>query len=170
MSKPLLRHPKFLKLPFLDIDDLLVHSQTFEKYLDTLRQVFETCRSFNMKLNGPKCTFLRSSCTFLGRIVDRKGYRADPKYIQGIMAIQPPTNKKQLEKLIPWPWIGCINKEIVEFGWFGIHHLFYCLVIDFNVVNVITFGKVLSNFHQVPFSFDQTILSRFIRLSTKIFL
>ena len=50
-------------------------------------------------------------------------------------------------KLIPCCWMGCINKKIVEFGWFGIHHLFYCLVIDFNVVNVFTFGKVLSNFN-----------------------
>ena len=53
-----------------------------------------------MKLNGPKCSFLQSECSFLGRILDHNGYRADPSYIQGIMSIQPPTNKKQMEKLI----------------------------------------------------------------------
>ena len=59
------------------VDDILVHNPNFKVYFETTRQVLQTCRKHNMRVNGPKCDFLTKTTTFLGRILKPDGYSAD---------------------------------------------------------------------------------------------
>ena len=76
------------------VDDIFIHSREFQTYSDTLRQILNLCRKFDLKLNGKKCDFLKSENKFLGRIISKNGYSADPEYLQAIRDLAPPRNKK----------------------------------------------------------------------------
>ena len=64
------------------IDDNRVHGTTFDKYILALEQLFIALRKLGLKLNPDKCTFLTSEAKFLGRIVNSKGFKADPEYVR----------------------------------------------------------------------------------------
>ena len=82
------------------IDNNLVHAKTFNKYILALEQLFIAFRKFGLKLNPDKCTSLTSEAKFLGRIVNSKGFKADPEYVRAIREMKPPTSKKELQSLI----------------------------------------------------------------------
>ena len=42
------------------VDDICIHSREFETNLETLRQILNVCKKFNLKLNAKKCDFLKS--------------------------------------------------------------------------------------------------------------
>ena len=77
------------------IDDNLVHAKTFDKYILALEQPFIALRKFG--LYPDKCIFLTSAAKFLGRIVNSKGFKADPEYVRAIREMKPPTSKKELQ-------------------------------------------------------------------------
>ena len=72
------------------VDDKLVH----DKYILALKQLFSALRNSGLKLNPDKCTFLTSEANFLGRIVNSKGFKADPEYVCAIREMKPPTERK----------------------------------------------------------------------------
>ena len=82
------------------VDDIMVHAKGFAAYLETLEQIFMACRKYNMRLSGPKCTFLKESAKFLGRIVDNSGYAPDPDYVEAILEMEAPRTKRQLSACI----------------------------------------------------------------------
>ena len=51
------------------VDDMLVKSQREEDHLEDLRKMFNTLRSYNMKLNPGKCAFGMTAGKFLGFMV-----------------------------------------------------------------------------------------------------
>ena len=48
---------------------MLVKSRREEDHLEDLRETFDTLRSYNMKLNPGKCTFVVTAGKFLGFMV-----------------------------------------------------------------------------------------------------
>ena len=55
------------------VDNMLVKSQREEDHLEDLRKMFNTLRSYNMKLNPGKCAFGMTAGKFLGFMVSQKG-------------------------------------------------------------------------------------------------
>ena len=89
-----------------NIDDNLVHAKTFDEYILALGQLFIALRKFGLKLNSDKCTFLTSEAKFLGRIVNSKGFKADPAYVHAIREMKPLKSKKELQNLLSrFVWI-----------------------------------------------------------------
>ena len=82
------------------IDDNLVHAKTFTEHINALQQLFKALREFGLKLNPEKCTFIAPEAKFLGRIIDHKGFRADPEYTKAITEMSPPTTRKELQSFI----------------------------------------------------------------------
>ena len=83
------------------IDDNLVHVKTFDKYTLALEQLFIALRKFGLKLNPDKCIFITSEAKFLGRIVNSKGFKADPEYVPAIREMSPASiSKKELQSFI----------------------------------------------------------------------
>ena len=65
------------------IDDNLVYAKTFEEYLVALEQLFAALRTFGLKLNPKKCTFLALGVKYLEQIVCSDGFRADMSVLSG---------------------------------------------------------------------------------------
>lgn len=66
------------------IDDILVYTATHEQHIATLAAVFDRFQQHGFRLGAAKCSFLRSSVTFLGHVVDCDGVRADPQLLDKI--------------------------------------------------------------------------------------
>ena len=82
------------------LDDALLFGKEFSEYLIIHEEFFKAIRAFGLRLNIQKCTFLTKETEFLGRRISSKGYGIVPKYVQGIMDMPPPKNKKQLAGMI----------------------------------------------------------------------
>jgi len=73
---------KFLKV---FVDNLNVHSESWEDHLRHLEAVLSKLREVNLKLNPGKCCFASRSITFLGHVVSHEGTRPDPSKITAVV-------------------------------------------------------------------------------------
>ena len=79
-------------IPYLD--DVIVYSKSFDEHLGHLSSMLRRIREKGLKLNISKCKFFKSSVKFIGRIVDKDGYRMDRSTIDAVTALRRfvPTN------------------------------------------------------------------------------
>ncbi|CAC5414791.1 unnamed protein product [Mytilus coruscus] len=82
------------------LDDVLLCSETFEKHLNDLNEIFERFRSAGLKLGAKKCYFANKKCVFLGHDLSKDGIRPPKDSIQAITDYPEPKNIKQLRRLI----------------------------------------------------------------------
>ena len=82
------------------IDDVLVYAIKMDEFIQALEQLFIALRKYGLKLNPKKCDFLNTKAEFLGRIITKNGYTANPQYVQGILDMKCPTNKEENMKLV----------------------------------------------------------------------
>jgi hypothetical protein len=80
---------RFLKV---FVDDLNVHSESWEEHLRHLDKVLCRLREVNLKLNPNKCCFAKKAITFLGHMVSKEGIQPDPGKIQAVLHFPPPRN------------------------------------------------------------------------------
>ena len=59
------------------VDDMLIKSKEEEDHLNDLKEMFNTLRQYNMKLNPYKCAFGISSGKFLDFVVSQRGMEAN---------------------------------------------------------------------------------------------
>lgn len=62
---------------FLYIDDIIVIGCSESHHMKNLRQVFETLKKFNLKINPYKCRFFRKEVVFLGHRCTENGILPD---------------------------------------------------------------------------------------------
>ncbi|PKA50461.1 RNA-directed DNA polymerase like [Apostasia shenzhenica] len=72
------------------VDDVLVKSKTLTEHLGDLREMLDTLRRYNLKLNPAKCTFGAASGKFLGYLVSVRGIEANPDKISTILSMPSP--------------------------------------------------------------------------------
>ena len=77
------------------LDDIIVFSKDWEEHLQSLRMVLSRLREANLRLGHKKCTLAQSSITFLGHLVSDDGLQPDPRLLDSIREIQPPTTVSQ---------------------------------------------------------------------------
>nr|CDJ88909.1 RNA-directed DNA polymerase (reverse transcriptase) domain containing protein [Haemonchus contortus] len=82
------------------IDDMLVATETMERHVEVLKQVFQALRKAHLKLKPQKCRILESSVEFLGHVVDNDGLRTDPGKVEKIRDYPQPTNLSQLRTFL----------------------------------------------------------------------
>jgi hypothetical protein len=78
---------KFLKV---FVDDLNVHSCSWDEHLQHLDMVLCKLRGVNLKLNPNKCSFVAKSITFLGHVVSEDGAKPDPGKIKAVLHFPQP--------------------------------------------------------------------------------
>jgi hypothetical protein len=74
------------------VDDLNVHSETWDDHIRHLGAVLSKLREVNLKLNPSKCCFAAKSVTFLGHVVNREGIRPDPGKVEVVLHFPTPKN------------------------------------------------------------------------------
>ena len=81
------------------IDDMLVKSVQVELHIAHLAKSFQVLKNYNMKLNPTKCAFGVSAIKFLGFMVNSRGIEANPDKIKVVLAMHPPSNTKEIQRL-----------------------------------------------------------------------
>ena len=58
---------------YQSLDDVLLYSDTFERHLSSLREVFSRIKAAGLKLNPSKCHLARNHVVFLGHVISQQG-------------------------------------------------------------------------------------------------
>jgi len=74
----------------VSVNDILVKSRREDDHLEDLKEIFNTLRSYNMKLNPSKYAFGVMVGKFLGFMVSQRDIEANPDKIRAIMEMAPP--------------------------------------------------------------------------------
>lgn len=85
---------------FLYMDDLIVIGCSEQHMLKNLRNVFETCRKYNLKLHPDKCTFFCNEVTFLGHKCTDKGILPDDGKFSVILNYPRPKNGDEAKRFV----------------------------------------------------------------------
>ena len=78
------------------LDDIIVFSKDWEEHLHRLQMVLMRLREANLRLGHKKCTLARTFATFLGHLVSEEGLQPDPRLLESIRGIKPPTSVTQV--------------------------------------------------------------------------
>ena len=73
------------------MDDIIVYSKTFEDHIAHIEQVFKRLDAAHLHLKAKKCSFGLSEVAYLGHIVSANGIRPNPKKLQAVQEMQPPS-------------------------------------------------------------------------------
>jgi hypothetical protein len=81
------------------VNDIVVASRKKETYISDLAEIFATMREASFKLNPEKCIFRITKEKVIGCLVSTKGIEANPDKIRALIQMQPPQNRKDVQKL-----------------------------------------------------------------------
>jgi hypothetical protein len=82
------------------LDDFLCISRSSpEDHLEKLKEVLRHLCNTGLKVNTEKLTFCALEIEYLGYVLTRDGIKPQSNKVQAILAIQPPTNVKELRHL-----------------------------------------------------------------------
>ena len=86
------------------IDDVVIHSETWEDHLERLRRVLLELRRAGLTANPRKCHLALSEAKYLGYQVGRGLIRPQEKKVAAILSAPRPTSKTQVRAF--WGWQG----------------------------------------------------------------
>ena len=96
------------------VDDILLHSSTFEEHLQTLEEVFQRLIRANLTLKPSKCIFCTPEIHFLGHVISQEGIKPEMDKIEVIKNFPVPNSVKKLRR-----FLGCCGfyrKYVKGFG------------------------------------------------------
>lgn len=82
------------------MDDLIVVGCSQQHHLNYLKEVFNTCRKYNLKLNPEKCKFFRKEVTYLGHQITDQGILPDKSKYAAIDNYPVPENADAVNRFI----------------------------------------------------------------------
>ena len=85
------------------MDDVLVFGKSQKEYNIRIHQVLENIQKAGITLNREKNEFNRTTLTFLGHRIDKKGVSSDPQKTSAIHKFAKPTNRTKLCDFSEWP-------------------------------------------------------------------
>lgn len=85
---------------FIYIDDIIVHSQTYEQHLDHLDRVFRALINARFKLSPKKCFFAYQSLKILGEKVSRLGMQTHEEKVEAINRVPRPNSLNELQTFL----------------------------------------------------------------------
>ena len=78
------------------LDDINIHSRTFEQHLEDLQEVFDKIRTAGLKLGRDKCFFCKDEIEFLGYVVGKDGIKTEDSKIEKIKNFPIPRDLTKL--------------------------------------------------------------------------
>ena len=82
------------------MDDILVHSNTFERHLKHLRAVLEVAKKHGLVYNKSKLKLCQRSVKYIGYVFGVGGIRTDPDKVADVHAMPAPKNAKQVRQFL----------------------------------------------------------------------
>jgi RNase H-like domain found in reverse transcriptase len=86
------------------MDNVGIRYDTWESHLETLTRTLKALDQNGFAIDPAKCKWGVQTTKWLGHILTPEGIKSDPKKVEVILAMQPPTTLKQLRS-----FIGAVN-------------------------------------------------------------
>ena len=98
------------------LDDVLIHSKSFDQHLEDLEKVLVRLHENGVKLRAEKCQFAMKEVRYLGRLVSGEGYRPDPEDTKALEKFKaPPTTIGELRSLLGFlGYFRCYVKDFSQ--------------------------------------------------------
>lgn len=81
-------------------DDFVIATSNESEHDQVLAKVMQRARECNVKFNKNKLQFKVSTVKYLGLIFSEKGVESDPERVKSILALNEPSNKKELQSVL----------------------------------------------------------------------
>ncbi len=78
------------------MDDLIIWAPDLSSLTQRLRKSFTLLTENGVKLNVSKCEIAKNEVTFLGYRISREGSQLDPKNVEAVLEMKPPTEVKEV--------------------------------------------------------------------------
>lgn len=85
---------------FAYIDDILCFSPSFDQHMEDLDKIFKRLKEHNLKVQPPKCSFLRPNFEILGFVATPEGLKPSEKKKQALLDYQLPKSKKEVQTFL----------------------------------------------------------------------
>lgn len=85
---------------FVYLDDIVVVTQTFDRHLEVLEEVFRRLKEANLTVSWDKCQFCRDEMRYLGYVIDRRGLRVDPDKVKAMLDLPAPTDVRGVRRIL----------------------------------------------------------------------
>ena len=82
------------------LDDIIVFLASWEEHLERLKAVFDRLRRSNLILGAAKCHLARREVSFLGYKVTPEGLEPEPKLMEAIHKLTPPTSVTEVRSFL----------------------------------------------------------------------
>ena len=86
---------------FVYIDDIIVFGNTYEEYMQNMKEVLQKLAEHGLTINPKKCSFGQRDIKYLGHILSGEGHRIDPDRINALTHYPRPLNVADL-----WGFVG----------------------------------------------------------------
>jgi hypothetical protein len=86
------------------LDDIIVHANTEDEFIDRLRQVFERLRLRKITLNPSKCRLGMSKTEYVGHVIDETGLSFSEEKKNEVLKCRRPSTQKELKS-----FLGLVN-------------------------------------------------------------
>jgi len=70
---------------FVYLDDIIIYANSIKDHSEKLNEVFSRLRTYNLKLQPSKRSFMRKEVTYLGHIITDKGVKPDLEKIKCVL-------------------------------------------------------------------------------------
>lgn len=82
------------------LDNIIVHSKTFDEQIENLKLVFERLKDANLKLCPNKCQLCQTEVLFLGHKISENGISTDPNKIKAVKDWPTPKSTKEVRSFL----------------------------------------------------------------------
>jgi transposase InsO family protein len=82
------------------LDDVIIHSKTFEEHLERLEAVFNKLQEKGLKLKPSKCHLFRKRVEYLGHVISERGIEADPGKVEVVREWPVPKTVQDLRQAL----------------------------------------------------------------------
>lgn len=85
---------------FCYLDDIIIVTETFEKHLFVLDEIFKRLRDANITVSLDKCQYCKPEMLYLGYKVDRNGLHVDPGKVKAMLDLPTPTSVSEVRRIV----------------------------------------------------------------------
>lgn len=82
------------------LDDILLHCENISDMPDSIESFFDMCAKYNLRLHPGKCVLFSSSVRWCGRLISKDGVRYDPRGLNALQPMEPPTTGAHLQQFL----------------------------------------------------------------------
>ena len=82
------------------LDDIIIHSDTWENHLNHMEIVFDKLREAGLKVKERKCTFGSGSCIYLGHVVGNGLVQPMECKVEAVKTFKQPKTKKDVRSFL----------------------------------------------------------------------